>query len=920
MGNKKLKSQFNGGELSPEFYGMHTDAKFQAGVARMLNFIPLPHGPASNRQGTSYVAKTKSNATASRLITFNFGLSQAFAIEMGHKYFRFHYSGTTLRYPTSLPGRTVWSNAVAYVIGDLVERLGITYYAIKAGTNFPPESNSNYWYAQPSTGEYEIPSAYLAEDIFDVNYTQNADVLTLTCQGYTAVELRRYGNTRWIIENINFNAPISAPAAPTVTTSTAGAVAYSYVVTAVIDGSGESVASLPGSVNGQLYTSGAFNTITWIAVTGASRYNVFKLTGGLYGYIGSTTGLSIIDNNIAPDIGITPPLYDTPFTKSGAITAVAITNGGSGYSSAFSGGGFKSISVTHNTIEINDNYGILVEYLPERLPTLTALDQSGSGAVFTLNTRKTAIGDTGFGCRIYKTVFDITSAGTGYVSPSFVLYEPSIRGGVQVAYNVSYELTPIVQDVTIRVNDVTGYGAELIPVISGGVITGITVKKGGSNYTNPTITIVASSGSGFVAGAVTIAADGDNPGAVSYFDQRRVFAGSSLKPQNVWATRVGTEANMAYHIPILDDDRIAFRVSSREANFIKHIVPLSDMILMTSSAEWRVSSINSDSITPTSISVKPQSYIGCNNVQPIVMNSNAIFCAAKGGHVRELGFSRDSGGYITGDLSIRASHLFDGETIIDMCVTKTPFPIVWCISSSGRLLGLTYVPEQQVYAWFQCDTKDGVYESCCAVDDGDADALYLVVRRAVNGQSVRYIEKMGRRAFFSLSDCFFVDSGISYDGVATTTITGLSHLEGCKVAVLADGAVHPQLTVTGGQITLDVAASKVHVGIPITADIQTLPITLRAEAYGQGMIKNISGVWVRVNESSGISAGPDEVSLIEAKQRTTEPYDSPPDLISKELKIVPSAKWSDSGQVFIRQSDPLPLTIVSVTMEVTLGG
>ena len=247
--------------------------------------------------------------------------------------------------------------------------------------------------------------------------------------------------------------------------------------------------------------------------------------------------------------------------------------------------------------------------------------------------------------------------------------------------------------------------------------------------------------------------------------------------------------------------------------------------------------------------------------------------------------------------------------------------MVWFVSTSGRLLGLTYVPEQQVGAWHWHDT-DGVFESCTVVAEGGEDALYCVIRRTINGASVRYVERMASRQFSDQADAFFVDCGATYSGVPADVISGLGHLEGKTVSILADGAVHPQRVVTGGSITLDIEASTVQIGLPIEADLQTLPLAVQLQdgSFGQGRFKNVNKVWLRVYRSSGIFVGPSANELTEAKQRTTENYGAPPALKSEEIPLVLTPSWADSGQIFVRQSDPLPLTVVSMTAEVALGG
>lgn len=190
---------------------------------------------------------------------------------------------------------------------------------------------------------------------------------------------------------------------------------------------------------------------------------------------------------------------------------------------------------------------------------------------------------------------------------------------------------------------------------------------------------------------------------------------------------------------------------------------------------------------------------------------------------------------------------------------------------------------------------------------------------------------MESRQIIDVDDAYFVDCGATYAGTATQTISGLDWLEGETVSILADGSVHRQMVVTDGSVTLDAPAETVHIGLPITADIETLPAALQSDdgsygqgratvsSYGQGRAKNVNQVWLNVLRSSGVMVGPDELHLTEAKQRTTEPYGSPPLLISDEIQITTSPSWSKHGKVFVRQSNPLPLTILSMTSEIVVG-
>jgi hypothetical protein len=317
--------------------------------------------------------------------------------------------------------------------------------------------------------------------------------------------------------------------------------------------------------------------------------------------------------------------------------------------------------------------------------------------------------------------------------------------------------------------------------------------------------------------------------------------------------------------------------------------------------------------------VKPQSYNGINKAQPIVVNNNVLYSCNRGSHIREMGYADTSAGYVSGDLSLRAPHLFDNFSIMQMAYSKSPYPIAWMVRDDGQLIGLTYIPEQQIAAWHQHET-DGEFESVCCIPEGNDDVLYLVVKRVIGGNTVRYVERMGGRWFETQADEYFVDCGLSYDGSPADEITGLNHLEGKTVSILADGAVHPRAVVTGRKVTLVAEASKVQVGLPYNADAVTLPLAVEIQGYGQGRQKNVNHVYMRVYTSSGVFAGPSVDDLVEAKQRTVEPYGTPPELKTEEIDIAVSPSWGDSGQVVIRQSDPLPITIMSMSLEVSVGG
>jgi hypothetical protein len=271
--------------------------------------------------------------------------------------------------------------------------------------------------------------------------------------------------------------------------------------------------------------------------------------------------------------------------------------------------------------------------------------------------------------------------------------------------------------------------------------------------------------------------------------------------------------------------------------------------------------------------------------------------------------------YTSSDLCLRAAHLFDFKTIKDAATMKSPLPIVWVVSSDGKLLGMTYIPDQNVNAWHQHET-DGEFESCACVAEGTEDHLYVVVKRKLRGATVRTIERMASFQYPSLTESFFVDCGGVYDGEPVSTIY-IPWLEGKKVSILADGAVMPQQVVRNGRITLEKECSHVVVGLPYTADMRTLPMTLQSPGSGSGTYKNVSKAFLRVYRSSGILAGPSFEELKEYKQRTTEPPGTAPAEVTGEVTLFLSPSWTRTGEVCVRQADPLPLHLLSAAFEVS---
>lgn len=413
----------------------------------------------------------------------------------------------------------------------------------------------------------------------------------------------------------------------------------------------------------------------------------------------------------------------------------------------------------------------------------------------------------------------------------------------------------------------------------------------------------------------------DTPNAVTYHDQRRVFGDTNSIPSMILMTRPGTESNMTSSIPTQDDDAIEIRLKATKQQRIRHLVSLTDLIAFTNSSVFKIGSGNDEAITPTNIAPKQQGAFGSANVQPIVANNAVLYSAARGSHIRELAYSFEKNGYGSTDLSIMAPHLFDGYQVFDMAYTEAPTQALWCARSDGALVAMTYVPEHQVFAWHAHSSPDAFYESVCAVAEGLEDALYVVVRRIVNGRTVRYIERMATRRVSAKEDWFGVDCGATYSGAPTDTISNLHHLEGETVVALADGSVEPAQVVTGGRITISGPASKVHVGLAYTMQARLLPLHFaQAAASGVGRVKNVNAVHVRTRLTTGLKIGPSADKLTDIPTRETEDWGQPPALQSRVESITITPTWNKDGNVVLQHDDPVPCMIESVALDVAAGG
>lgn len=419
-----------------------------------------------------------------------------------------------------------------------------------------------------------------------------------------------------------------------------------------------------------------------------------------------------------------------------------------------------------------------------------------------------------------------------------------------------------------------------------------------------------------------LGAFGTNPGhprRVGFYKDRLALATTETSPNKVWFSKTGDYPNFGTSLPLVDDDAITVPVLSRKANTVNSIVAGKFLLALTGGGTWGIApGSSSDTFKHDAMRVETQEGWGSAPVQPVIIGDSIVYLQQFQSRVRDMGYTIEKDGYKGNDLSILSQHLFDGYTIVDWAYQEEPWSVLWCVRSDGMLLGLTYMRDHNVFAWHWHDT-DGVVESVATIPNpttGQND-LWMVVKRTINGADKRFVERLHTRAFDDLEDAWFVDCAAEWTGTATVTIPGLTHLVGKSVSGLADGVVFENKTVNAsGEITLDTAAAHVIVGLPYTCEFETLDLhTDLRSGSTVGRKKSVSNFFIRLLETAGGEIGPDSAHTtpILYPDGTTGAYTGDTDTLS------PST-WETAGRLYVRQDQPLPMTIAALIPTISFGG
>lgn len=402
------------------------------------------------------------------------------------------------------------------------------------------------------------------------------------------------------------------------------------------------------------------------------------------------------------------------------------------------------------------------------------------------------------------------------------------------------------------------------------------------------------------------------PTAVAFHEGRVVYAGTLQSRTTLWFSKTDDYENFEEGTKDAD----SFSLTLTTTNNVEWAKSLDVLVIGTSGGEWVIRPDKLDTpLTPTNFDAKQQSSYGSKNRQAIVVNDVVLFVDFVGRKIREFTFRDDINKYVAPDLTSLAEHITSG-IIVNMAYQRNPDSILWCVLDDGQLISLTYEREHNVVAWTR-HPINGLVHSVAVIPGTTEDEVWLAIQRTIESEQRIYVELMASRTFSTQADAFFVDSGVPYNGVSTTTLTGFDHLEGESIAVLADGIDVGPLTVSSGTVTLTQPAVKAAGGKAFTSEAipMRMDITTR-QGTSHGSKKKIAEVTFDFLETLGTKYGKDSDNLFDINLSA----EVPPVLFTGDVLEHLDAGFNTEDDFLISQDAPLPCILRAIIPKIEITG
>jgi hypothetical protein len=407
------------------------------------------------------------------------------------------------------------------------------------------------------------------------------------------------------------------------------------------------------------------------------------------------------------------------------------------------------------------------------------------------------------------------------------------------------------------------------------------------------------------------------PRTVALHGQRLWFGGTNTEPLRLWGSLINDYQNFTR--TTRDDSSVSFTPAAAQSNRLQWMASHGDdLVLGTTGEEWTVSGgVDDGPITPVSVKIQRRSRYGSNYLPAVLLGDVVIFSQRGGQKLRQVSPRSDNVVWSASDLTVLAEHVTK-TGIMQFASMDFPASILWAVTSDGKLLGMTFEQEQNVFGW-HVHTTDGLVESVAVVFGADADEVWLAVNR--NGQ--RNIERLDTavlaREFSAPERLIYLDSATRFEfEEPTNELSGLEHLEGRTVDVLGDGAHLQSVRVIDGAAIIEDECSTIIVGLPFVSELQPMRVEIPLrDGTAQGRVWRITRVAVELHDSLGGEVADDPAGKFEQfdVRQISDPMDTAPALITDVVETALESEHRDGFDVAIRQTAPLPLNVGSIVLK-----
>lgn len=421
------------------------------------------------------------------------------------------------------------------------------------------------------------------------------------------------------------------------------------------------------------------------------------------------------------------------------------------------------------------------------------------------------------------------------------------------------------------------------------------------------------------------------PSKVVLFQGRAWWASSATYPLTLWASESDQFESFAPSALLTlgaaaeptASNAFFLTLAGGQRNIIRWLLPSTNLLVGSGGDERSIRGGDlSEIVAFDNAAARVASNVGCHDTQPARVDSAALFVSRDQRRLYELSYRVEIDNYAPSDLMLAAEHVGQESQIEEIAFQRQPWSVLWGRRADGLLVGFTYDrnnADQPVLAWHRHPlggTAAKVLAMTSIPGDGQ-DELWLVVERTVNNVTRRHVEVMtyeAPRGATTAEDHVYLDASLTYDGSPATVISGLEHLAGETVQVLADGAVHDDVVVSSiGWITLNSAASVVHAGYGYTSRFESMPLELGNPAGAAiGRPKVLHALTLLLVETVGGEAGPSSGNLEAIRPRNVaDTIGRASPLRTHRHRVRWPGGWDDPVSLVIQQALPLPMTLAA---------